>query len=209
MAVDRPIYIAGSIAPYDNWGSYDAVSMQVSYREQACLLAENNVDLLLLEMLGTDVQNTVIAIEEASKTDLPVWVSISCLDHPSTGELYLGARESAADASEFLHDYERFDAAIQRIMGPDVSLLSMMHSEARLGTSALSIMRENFAGPLGIYPNAGYWQRPNWTFVDKISPTTYWQAAQTWLNAGAQVVGGCCGIGPEHIRAVAEGVRGV
>ncbi len=210
MAVERAIYVAGSIAPYDNWGEYDAVAIRDSYREQAELLAEGNVDLINLEMLGTDVDNTIIAIEEASRTGLPVWVSISCLDHPTTKALYLGARESDNPISDdqFRFGYEPFGPAIERIMDVGGSVLSMMHSEIQLGQAALAVMREHFDGPLGIYPNAGYWQRPNWTFVESISPDFYWSEAQKWLSSGAQVIGGCCGIGPEHIRAVSQGLRG-
>ena len=204
---ERSIYIAGSIAPYDNWGNYDATIMRASYREQADLLVEGKVDFLMLEMLGTDVENTIIAVEEASQTDLPIWVSLSCLDHPQTGELYLGAREHSSNARDFDYEYERFDVAIQRIMAAGGSVLSMMHSETHLGRAAVEVMRKNFAGPLGVYPNAGYWQRPNWTFVDEISPEYFWGEAQAWIEGGAQVIGGCCGTGPEHIRAVAEGLR--
>lgn len=206
--VDRPIYIAGSIAPYDNWGTYDADAMRASYREMADLLVEGNVDFLLLEMLGTDVANSIIAIEEATQTDLPVWVSISCLDNPETKELHLGAREHSSEAQNFDYDYVKFDVAIQRIMAAGGSVLSMMHSETHHGRQAVEVMRQNFSGPLGVYPNAGYWQRPNWAFVDEISPDYYWGEAQAWIEGGAQIVGGCCGTGPEHIQAISQGLRG-
>lgn len=205
-AADRSIYIAGSIAPFDLWGEYDAATMRATYREMVDLLAEGNVDLLMLEMLGTDVDNTIIAIEEASQADLPVWVSLSCLDEPETGELYLGAREHAATDATFDYDYERFDSAIQRIMAAGGSVLSTMHSETHLGRKAVEVMAGNWTGPMGVYPNAGYWQRPNWTFIDEISPDYFWQEAQAWIDGGVQIVGGCCGTGPEHVRAVVEGL---
>ena len=37
-----------------------------------------------------------------------------------------------------------------------------------------------------------------------ISPEDFAAQAQQWLGAGAQVVGGCCGTGPEHIRSLKE-----
>lgn len=207
-AVDRPIYLAGSVAPYDNWGQrYDAEVLRASYREHIELLADGGVDLLLLEMLGADVISSTIAIEEANNSDLPVWVSLSCLDHPESGVLYMGSREHASDASTFNHNYEPFDEAIQKITAAGGSVLSMMHSETHLGRAAVEVMRANFNGPLGVYPNAGYWQRPNWTFIDEISPEYFWQEAQAWIELGAQIVGGCCGTGPEYIRAVTDGLR--
>ena len=136
-----------------------------------------------------------------------MWVSLSCLDDPETGALYLGSREYSANEATFNHDYERFDAAIARIMAAGGSVLSTMYSETHLGRKAVEVMRGNYDGPLGVYPNAGYWQRPNWTFIDEISPDYFWQEAQAWIDGGAQVVGGCCGTGPEHIAAVVEGLR--
>ena len=206
-AVDRPIYIAGSIAPYDHWGEYDAATMRASYREMAELHAEGNVDFLQLEMLATDIENTIIAIEEASTVGLPVWVAISCFDVIETKELRLGARESQGDDIPFSFGYDAFDTAIQQIMAAGGSVLSMMHSETHLGRAAVEVMRANYDGPLGVYPNAGYWQRPNWTFIDTITPDYFWQEAQAWIEGGAQIIGGCCGTGPEHIQAVAQGLR--
>ncbi len=205
--VDRPIYIAGSVAPYDNWGQgYEPETLRASYREHVELLAEGDVDFLLLEMLGADVGSTMLAIEEATRTELPVWVSLSCLDHPETGKLYMGAREHSSDNSTFSHNYEPFDEAIHKIMATGGSVLSMMHSETHLGRVAVEVMQANFDGPLGVYPNAGYWERPNWTFIDEISPDYFWQEAQAWIELGAQVIGGCCGMGPEHIQAIAAGL---
>ena len=69
-------------------------------------------------------------------------------------------------------------------------------------------MRGAWSGPVGAYPNAGYWTRPNWTFVDQVSPEVYLADARRWVEAGAAIVGGCCGVGVEHIRAVADGLKG-
>ncbi|MEM7343317.1 MAG: homocysteine S-methyltransferase family protein, partial [Chloroflexota bacterium] len=207
--VDRPLYIAGSVAPYDNWSSYDAATIWASYREQADLLADAKVDLLILEMLGADREHALLAFEAVAHTGLPVWVGLSCLDDPKTGHLHLGAREISTDENEFFESHGLFSTAIQELATKDVSALLMMHSEVHLGTAALQVIRENFTGTIGIYPNAGYWQRPNWAFIETISPEYYWSEAEKWLALEAQIVGGCCGIGPEHIQVVADGVRAV
>ncbi|MEM7116322.1 MAG: homocysteine S-methyltransferase family protein [Chloroflexota bacterium] len=215
-AVDRPIYIAGSIAPYDNWAKYDINAMRAAYDEQSQLLAEGGVDFLLLEMLGTGVENSVVAIEEAAKTGLPIWVSLSCLDHPTTGEIFLGAREESEvlpDEPEiqpyepFKGSYEPFGPAIDKIMAAGGSVLSVMHSEIRVMESALQVARERWSGPIGAYPNSGHWERPNWAFKANVSADFYAQEAQKWVAAGAQVVGGCCGVGQHHIQAMTDALR--
>jgi S-methylmethionine-dependent homocysteine/selenocysteine methylase len=40
-----------------------------------------------------------------------------------------------------------------------------------------------------------------------LDPPCYLDWAQKWVAAGATMVGGCCGIGPDHIRALSEGLR--
>jgi len=51
----------------------------------------------------------------------------------------------------------------------------------------------------------GGWQPPNWVF-DGLTPGEYLQQAITWAERGAQLIGGCCGTGPGHIRALADGL---
>jgi S-methylmethionine-dependent homocysteine/selenocysteine methylase len=45
---------------------------------------------------------------------------------------------------------------------------------------------------------------PNWQFVDMISAADFATEAERWLDLGAQLVGGCCGIGSEHVRLLKE-----
>ena len=45
---------------------------------------------------------------------------------------------------------------------------------------------------------------PNWQFIGMISPEDFATQAQGWLEMGVQLIGGCCGIGPEHIRLFKE-----
>ncbi|MDH3537583.1 MAG: homocysteine S-methyltransferase family protein, partial [Gammaproteobacteria bacterium] len=42
----------------------------------------------------------------------------------------------------------------------------------------------------------------NWNFVDIIEAAALAAAARTWVDDGARMVGGCCGLGPEHIAAL-------
>jgi S-methylmethionine-dependent homocysteine/selenocysteine methylase len=44
----------------------------------------------------------------------------------------------------------------------------------------------------------------NWQFIDMISPEDFAAEAQGWLDMGAWLIGGCCSIGPEHIRLLKE-----
>ena len=202
---ERELFIAGSIAPFDQWRDYDTEAMRAAYREQAELLAEGKVDFLLLEMLATDEESTIIAIEEGRRTGLPLWIGISCLDHPETGVIYHGVRENSEINNEFpIYHFAPFGEAAERIAQAGGDVLCMMHSEIRLGVPSVEILKSKFNGPIGIYPNSGHWERPNWTFKENVSPRFYAEEAAKWIAAGAQIVGGCCGTGPEHIAAIRD-----
>jgi SAM-dependent methyltransferase len=58
--------------------------------------------------------------------------------------------------------------------------------------------------PLGIYPNLGHYLDPGWKFDESIEPDDYAQLALQWREEGAQIIGGCCGVTPEHIAAAGQ-----
>ncbi|NIS31367.1 MAG: homocysteine S-methyltransferase family protein, partial [Actinobacteria bacterium] len=63
--------------------------------------------------------------------------------------------------------------------------------------------------PLGVYPNLGHYLDPGWRFDDAIGPAEYAALARAWREQeGAAIVGGCCGVTPEHMQAAVEAVAG-
>jgi len=68
---------------------------------------------------------------------------------------------------------------------------------------AIEMTRRYFAGPIGAYAETGSWTPPDWVF-DGLTPSQYLRHASTWAERGAQLIGGCCGTGPGHIRALAD-----
>ena len=62
-----------------------------------------------------------------------------------------------------------------------------------------------FDGPALVYPDSGYFEMPHWQFVDIVSPEKLASATRGWIEEdGVQLVGGCCGLGLEHVEALAE-----
>ena len=59
-----------------------------------------------------------------------------------------------------------------------------------------------WSGPLGVYPESGYFKMPNWQFVDIIEPDELVTRARVWADNGEQILGGCCGLGVPHIEAL-------
>jgi S-methylmethionine-dependent homocysteine/selenocysteine methylase len=78
-----------------------------------------------------------------------------------------------------------------------------MHTNTELVDEALAIVGQQWDGPLGAYPHSGTFHAPVWTF-DGLAPEEFAAEALGWVTRGVQVVGGCCGIRPEHIRRLKE-----
>ena len=62
----------------------------------------------------------------------------------------------------------------------------------------------NWSGPIGAYPHSGNFTMPNWDFQNILSCEDLLNIVREWVSMGVQVVGGCCGIGPEHIRTLKQ-----
>jgi S-methylmethionine-dependent homocysteine/selenocysteine methylase len=193
----REVAVAGSMSIWGPWEDAagddlpsDPVLLDV-YREQAGILADAGVDLIVLEML--DVR-WAAALTAARETGLPVWAGIWAdveagrLVTPRTGDAL------NHDLPALLGDYREGLAAVL-----------VMHSAIETVPRALDLIAEHWNGPRGAYPHRGRFERPNWVF-DDIAPETLADEAERWLDQGARLVGGCCGTRPEHIRAIRERV---
>ncbi len=191
---DRPIAIAGSISTFsaDNKSDYEpsAKKAQASYREQAELLAEAGVDLIMMEMLQ-DIEQSTHAVKAAVSTGLPVWVGFSCTMGQGDAVLSFDCRHT-------------FNSILEAIVPLGGSVMTIMHTLTEETTPALEALLKQWQGPVGVYSHSGKFIMPNWQFLDMISPEDYTVEALKWVEMGVQVIGGCCGIGPEHIKMLKE-----
>lgn len=200
-SVERCVYVAGSVSTFGNFGEWSDEQLAQCFLEQGELLAQAGADLLLLETLAAKTSTIVTAINAIAHIGLPIWVAVSCVQDRQSGSMSLGIEESQS-SSKFSMAHEDFGAAIDTIMCTGGSALLLMHSDLKATLPGLDVMRRHFTGTRGVYPNAGYWLRPEWSFVDQITPQTFLDEAVQWRQTGAQIIGGCCGIGPDHIRTL-------
>ncbi|MGH7680777.1 MAG: homocysteine S-methyltransferase family protein, partial [Candidatus Eiseniibacteriota bacterium] len=165
----------------------DAATAEREHAEQAARLADAGVDVLLLETMGT-VREAVGAVKGASRTGLPLLVSFIC----GKGTALLGG-EPLADG------VRAAEAA-----GADAVLVNCTSVDSML--ACLDMLSRTTALPIGCYPNAGApdLASGSWRFDAGMTPERFAHAGLTWVQAGAQIIGGCCGTGPEHIRALRE-----
>lgn len=193
-AAERAVFIAGSIstftARYDYGYEPRVERARANYREQAEVLAETGVDVIALEMMR-DVEQTTYAMEAAVATGLPVWVGFSCKTTDEGAVVLWDGEHSLVEALEMLHPLE-------------ASLVSIMHTLIEDTPAALREVSKCWSGPVGAYPHSGEFIMPNWQFLDVVTPADFATQTQGWLEMGVQLIGGCCGIGPEHIRLLKE-----
>jgi S-methylmethionine-dependent homocysteine/selenocysteine methylase len=159
------------------------------FAEQAEILAQAGADLIMLEMMR-DVEYTQAALDAAQSSGLPVWVGLSCRVD-SYGEVRMwNGEETLANVIQNL-DIPKED-----------TLISIMHTLTEDIGSSLDVLMSIWDGFIGVYAHSGKFIMPDWQFIDMISPDDYAAAAHGWLEKGVLMVGGCCGIGPEHIRVL-------
>ncbi len=197
-AAERPVAILGSICEWafmesSKWKAPEAVGESV--REQARLLRAAGVDALALEMCER-VELSVATVEAALEAGLPLWIGISAQRHKGADSI---ATFDYADRS--------LDELVRALAKYPAMVMNIMHTPVPDVAEALGIVRQHWDGPVGVYPESGFFSMPNWNFVDVIAPQALTEAAQGWLRDGVRLVGGCCGLGPEHIAALCHGLK--
>jgi len=197
---DRPVAIAGSMSLA---AAEDVVvrgrsgprgtELLEHYREQAAALTESGVDLIALEMITSPGFGSP-ALEAAAETGLPVWLGVS-VDLGVEGQVPMLGRPQ-----------ERLDDLLDALLGSTVSAVTVMHSVIEAVEPALDVIARRWSGTVGAYPHCGDYEPPEWIF-GAITPEAFASASMSWVDRGAQLVGGCCGIRPAHIRALADKLR--
>lgn len=192
--MDTPhVLVAGGIAYLSFSGRTPPHEvLRSNLEEEATIMAKAGADLIMLEMM-VDIDRTLIALEAAQKTGLPVWIGFSC--------------KLNAAGEPILLDGPRLEVGLSAIKSYGVPVICIMHTEVENVPACLRVLKSNWDGPIGIYAHSGKFVQPNWIFDGVISPEDYASAARDWLKQGVQVLGGCCGIGVDHIQALEEVIQ--
>ncbi|HKS71211.1 MAG TPA: homocysteine S-methyltransferase family protein, partial [Ktedonobacterales bacterium] len=197
----RPRFVAGSMGPSGMLPSSDDPSLsnityqQLAelYREQAAALIEGGVDLLLIET-SQDILEVRAAITgirrafaEVGRT-LPIQAQVT-LD--TSGRMLLGT--DIAAASTILYALGVDIAGLNCSTGPE-----HMREPVRYLTESLPL-------PISTIPNAGLPLNVGGKAVYPLEPEPLAEALASFVGEfGVNVVGGCCGTTPEHIKRVVE-----
>ena len=190
--LDRPIYVAGSIGPSGKFvpplGEVPFHELVDAFREQIRGLLAGRVDLLLAETQFDIAEVKAIVLAARMECDLPIGVSMT----------FENARSLTGSSPEVF-------AATMANMG--VSFIGTNCSAGPkemadvvsrlLATSPVPVMAE---------PNAGLPELVDGETVFRLEPMPFAEAASRIALEGVQLVGGCCGTTPAHIRALRAAV---
>lgn len=195
-AEDTNVLVAGSIGPLGQLlkplGTIEPEDARQAYTEQAELLTEAGVDLLLIET-QFDLEEARIALEGArSASSLPIVISFS------------------------------YDRGTRTMMGVKPAQMAETFSNmnvAALGINcgkslennleALQQLRAATSLPIWFKPNAGLPKLDgSGTPVYDVNPVEMGTQVKQWVAAGASIVGGCCGTSPEHLHQIALAAHG-
>ena len=196
----KDVIVAGSIShryPIADGDTISNASIQVSKlelqeatEEMALLLSKNGCDVILLEMMYRPERMKII-FDIVKKLNIPIWVCFSCRKSEK-GEILSLTDETIVPFSELI--------AISKEYNFDA--LGIMHTSEDILGECINMIKTNFNGPILAYPDTGGWLSPNWIFDNVIEPEKFREKAKDWYALGAQIIGGCCGTSPDHIRAL-------
>ena len=198
------VWIAGSMSSMPpltrNYRAVINDNARSSYLEQAEVLAESGVDLIVCEMMR-DRENAEIVISAALSTGLPVWVGYSIMVDKS-GDDVKGLRWLDGKQTDVTHD---FSAMLESLAPLGGQVAGIMHTEVGDVDKALEELGRHWQGPRMVYAETGRLVPPDWDFDETVSPAEYLGTARAWVDRhGVQIIGGCCGTGPDHIRELNE-----
>lgn len=190
---DRPVRIAGSLAPLEDCYRPDLVPagdiLRREHRAQARLLAYAGVDIILVETQN-NIQEACTATETAISQKRPVWVSLILKD------------------GQTLFSGESLREAVQTVAALKPEAILVNCCPPQIIEEAVQVIREVWDGMCGAYPNFGIPEdETDSQFSDSLSPAKFAQWGMKVLAGGAEIIGGCCGTRPAHIAKLTQVLR--
>ncbi|MDG1739212.1 MAG: homocysteine S-methyltransferase family protein [Paracoccaceae bacterium] len=194
--------IAGSLGPIR--ASY-RTDFQISFEDTAAAYhqlitaMDHRVDLFIIETVAS-LHQTEATLRATLVAKKPVWIAVTVDDSDGT---ILRSGEPLADLKPLIDTYD-----------PQAVLINCSRPETVEAALEITL---SFGRPCGAYAN-GFTRISEGFLVDSptvdaleqrkdLGPTEYADLAMGWIAQGATIVGGCCEVGPDHIKELASRIR--
>lgn len=189
------VFVAGAvgglgekISPY---GTLSLVEAHAAFHEQIQALIDGGVDVIMLETMASllEAKEAVLVCKET--TDMPIVCQLTFTEEGSTlaGDRLAGA----------------FEELVR--LGADVVGLNCWLGPHKM-IELVGTLPPSFTGMISVQPNAGQPRYKDGSSEDSKSPDYFKRSAKQLKELGVNIIGGCCGTTPEHIRKMAEVVKG-
>lgn len=192
---DRDGYVIGDIGPFggllEPFGEFTQAQVSSAFEEQAAALVDAGADAIIIET-QTSLEELLIGIEAARKANAPCIIGSMAYDVTLDGSTFrtmMGVEPEKA--AEFMEEH-----------GADIVALNCgTRMDMQRALAAVERYRSVTSLPVMVQPNAGQPRLVNMKVVYDETPEQMVQGLPALLEAGANIVGACCGSSPDHIRA--------
>ena len=202
-AADEDKYVLGNIGPSGDFleplGALKPDELEKAFAEQAKALLAGGVDGFIIETM-TALEEIAIAIEAVkSVSELPVFASM--------------AFDSSGDDFRTMMGVD-VETAVSRIAALGVDAVGFncgkmsLDDYIRLAVKCACAVQNSKEDVVVLAePNAGTPELVEGKVIYNVPPDAFATAAEKICSAGVNIIGGCCGTGPEHIQAIAEKLK--
>jgi methionine synthase / methylenetetrahydrofolate reductase(NADPH) len=196
LASFKDVFIAGDVgplgAPLAPFGRIQPEQAFDIYLEQVEPLIAAGVDLILIETM-VDVLAVKAAVEAVRAVDAEIPV-VASMTFTRDGRTLLG--DSPADVVKRISDF-----------GVDVIGVNCSGGPAQLLRLLRQMVSSNPNRLFSVMPNAGFPEKVGGRVMYPAGPEYFYDYTLAFWRAGAQLIGGCCGTTPDHIRVMAKAVE--
>ncbi len=191
-AAGEEIYVAGSIGPIGAgikpFGQLSHDKASKIFKTQIESLIKNGVDLLIFETFR-NINELLLAVKTAREVSGSI---------PVQAQFSIGHTGHSEYVKKALHLAKKLDAD----RNVDVLGVNCTVGPAQMLEILLAI-KGHVKKPISIMPNAGYPSEVDGRSIYLTSPDYFGEYSMRFADAGAVIIGGCCGTTPEHIRKMA------
>ena len=194
--IEKKIYVAASMGPYgailadgsEYRGDYtiSEKSLKDFHAQRINLLATTKADFFGFETIPSLLEVKVLS-ELLRSSVKPSWISFSCKD-----EFHLNDGNKISEAAKLLAN------------NASVFAIGVNCTSPKFISAIIEVLKQSVPEKkIIVYPNSGevyHVQSKSWLGVS--DPFSFETMAQEWREKGADIIGGCCRIGPEHIKRI-------
>ncbi|MBN2246925.1 MAG: homocysteine S-methyltransferase family protein, partial [Candidatus Aminicenantes bacterium] len=193
---NRPVFIAGSIGPVGKLiyplGDLTFTELYHSFAQQAKTLEKGGADLLLIETQIDILEAKTAYLAARENTSLPIAVSMTF---------------PLEDGTTVTGTTPEISAVTFSSTGLDIFGLNCGRGPEEF-PAWIETIRSHWDKPLIVYANAGIPEKISGQLHFPLGPEEYAQFAEQFYRSGANIIGGCCGTTPEHIKRIASSLKG-